>query len=208
MEIRSIVILFLYAVALGSLGILLFPIVRKRLPLHVFQISLSVGGMIVLAWTWYVLFWCMTLRTEALLAPWDMWGNLAPPPGDWQRHLNDFFNQEPHYYLPGLTAVGVSMGLFLVRLIRLHERAKRLWLPLFFAVTNLAFLVVIFLSIIPLNDLPTLWLPQPRPSIDVGYHRTWPAMLATTILLLALFVAQYKGMDYKMRGDALVVSPG
>lgn len=207
MEIRSFAIPFLSAVALGSLGILLFSLARQRLPFHVFQIGLSVGGMIVLSWTWYVLFWYMTLRTKALLAPWDMWGNLAPPPGDWQRLLNDFFTQQSHDYLPALTVVGISMVLFLVRLIRPHERARRPWLPVFFAVTNVTFLVITFLSIVPLDGLPTLWLPQPRPPIDVGYHRSWPAILATTLLLLTLFWAQHSGSWTYLGSQSKLRSP-
>jgi len=35
-----------------------------------------------------------------------------------------------------------------------------------------------------------LWLPQPRPPVDVGYHRTWPDILITGVLLGLLFWVQ------------------
>ena len=41
--------------------------------------------------------------------------------------------------------------------------------------------------------LPDLWLAQPRPLLDVGYDRTWPAIAITTCLLLVLFHAQATG---------------
>jgi hypothetical protein len=63
-------------------------------------------------------------------------------------------------------------------------------LPLAFAITNLAFLLVGFVSVILGNRLPDLWLPQPRPPVDVGYHRTWPDVLITGVLLGLLFWVQ------------------
>jgi hypothetical protein len=42
------------------------------------------------------------------------------------------------------------------------------------------------------HQLPDLWLPKPRPPIDVGYHRTWPALLVTVVLLVILFLVQSK----------------
>ncbi len=67
MEVRGIATLLLSVVALGSLGVLMFSVGQQRLPVHVFRVALFVGGMIILAWTWYALFWYMTVRTEALL---------------------------------------------------------------------------------------------------------------------------------------------
>lgn len=40
--------------------------------------------------------------------------------------------------------------------------------------------------------LPDLWLSQPRPMPDIGYHRTWPSLLITLILLGLLYWQQGK----------------
>ena len=65
-------------------------------------------------------------------------------------------------------------------------------LPSAFAIANVAFLLIgfVFVSVTLSNRLPDLWLPQPRPPVDVGYHRTWPDILVTGVLLGLLFWVQ------------------
>lgn len=115
------------------------------------------------------------------------WGNLSPPYGTWQRDLNDFFDREPNYYLPGIAIIAVNLVLLLNGIVRSESGRIRHHLPLAFAFANLVFLVSNFLSLFVLYPLPDFRLPQPRPPIDVGYHRTWPAVLVTVVMLAALF---------------------
>lgn len=154
------------------------------------SVSLLIGGIFALVLTWYLLFWFITLTTGRVLAPWDQWAGFAPPTGTWQHQLNDFFSQDTNQYLAALVIVGISVILLLAGMLRAANNDVRIRLPLVFAVTNLAFLVTGFLSIFLVNRLPDLWLPQPRPSVDVGYHRTWPDILITGVLLGLLFWVQ------------------
>ena len=154
-----------------------------------YSVSLLIGGVLALGLTWYLLFWFMTLTTGRVLAPWGQWAGFAPPKDTWQRQLNDFSSQDSSQYLIALVIVGISGILFLAGMFRdiNNVRGK---LPLAFAITNLAFLLVGFVSVILGNRLPDLWLPQPRPPVDVGYHRTWPDILITCVLLGLLFWVQ------------------
>jgi len=187
MEIGTIGKIFLCGVAVSILtGILIYR-AKNRLS----SVSLLVGGIFVLALTWFLLFWFVTLATGRLLAPWDQWASFAPPHSTWQRQLNDFFSQDIYQHLAGLPVVGIGGILFLTGMLRnTHNGRSRL--PLAFAFTNLAYLAFAFLILILAGRLPDLWLPQPRPSIDVGYHRTWPEILLQGALLGLLFWTQYR----------------
>jgi len=90
--------------------------------------------------------------------------------------------------LIALVIVGISGILFLAGMFRdiNNVRGKLPWA----LITNLAFLLVGFVSVILGNHLPDLWLPQPRPPVDVGYHRTWLDILITGVLLGLLFWVQ------------------
>ncbi len=160
---------------------------RKR------SIALAIAGILTVAVTWYVLFWFILLSTERTLVPWDMFGLQVPPPNTWERQLNDFFNRAPGSLLPALLVVSVSVWLFVTRFHQADDYATQFRLFLIFATTNLVFMLVSLFLIVPLRDLSNLWLPQPRPPIDVGYHRTWVDLLGTTILILLLLLAQAKG---------------
>ncbi len=154
-----------------------------------YSVSLLIGGVLALGLTWYLLFWFMTLTTGRILAPWDQWAGFAPLKDTWQCQLNDFFSQDSSQYLIALVIVGISGILFLAGMFRdiNNVRGK---LPLAFAITNLAFLLVGFVSVTLVTRLPDLWLPQPRPPVDVGYHRTWLDILITGVLLGLLFWVQ------------------
>lgn len=141
-----------------------------------YSISLLIGGIFALVLTWYLLFWFMTLTMGRILAPWDQWASFAPPKDTWQRQLNDFSSQDSSQYLIALVIVGISGTLFLAGMFRdiNNVRGK---LPLAFAITNLAFLLVGFVSVILGNRLPDLWLPQPHLARCSDYRRSTGAAL-------------------------------
>lgn len=163
---------------------------RRKMNLPAQSLGLLIAGVLALGVTWYMLFVFLTLTTGRILAPWDQWGGFAPPPSTWQRQLNDFFGQESHQHLVALGAVGISGALFLWGMLKSPNQAMRIRLPLAFAVTTAAFLATSFLAILLVSRLPDLWLPTPRPVVDVGYHRTWPDLLVTLLLLGLLFWGQ------------------
>jgi len=182
---------FLLGVVLIAVGGVLVFRTKERSSSRISSIGLLVGGIVALGLTWHVLFRFTTLTVGRILAPWDQWASFAPPPGAWQRRLNDFFSRDSNQYLSAVAVVGTSGLLFLVGILRTpSDNEMRARLPLAFAGTNLVFLIASFLLIFLVSDLPDLWLPQPRPRVDVGYHRTWPDVLATAALLGLLFWAQ------------------
>lgn len=190
MILSAVGIQFLLGIALIILGFFLVLAVRKWLPPQAFSIILLVGGSLALTFTWYLLFRYMALTAGRILAPWDLWGAVGPPKAPWQRQLNDVFSRSYIQRLFALAVVGISIGFFLAGIRRAADSSVQSRLPLAFAGTNLAFLLISFLVIAPLGHLPDLWLPQPRPPVDVGYHRTWPDGLVTGVLLGLLFWVQ------------------
>lgn len=191
MESGSAAKLLLVGFAASVMLILLGSQVKNKLMTNkTIQIGLWLCGFFSLGLLWYVVFWFLTLSTERTLAPWNQWGNLAPPADTWQRQLNDFFKQAPGQYVPAATAMALSGIFFLRGALRPSNQAMRLGLPWIFACLNGAFLIISFLLILPLQRLPDLWLPQPLPAVDAGYHRTWPDFLATSLLLALLLWSQ------------------
>lgn len=194
MEIVSMINFLLNLVILVIIGVpivIVLAMITQRLPNH--RISRAVrfiGGMVALVLTWYILFIYVSLIVQGRLVPWDQWANLRPPPGAWQRGLNDFFNQEPNYYLPAVAIIGLSMGIFLVGMHKAADDSLRSWLPLCYAASHMIFFLVSFPAILLADRLPDLWLSQPRPPVDVGYHRTWPAILVIGVLLGILLWGQ------------------
>jgi hypothetical protein len=152
------------------------------------QRAVFMGGAAVLVAIWCFLFVWLAAMTEGRLAPWDcVHTSLRPPVGTWQRTVNDFFEGPPGFLLPATAFVGIGASIFAAGAVR---SAKRPVLPWAFAGTYAIFFLVQII-LVPLADrLPDLWLPQPRPPLDVGYHVTWPAILVTTALALALFLVQ------------------
>ena len=150
--------------------------------------AVFIGGTVLLVGTWFLLSLFILAVTEGRLVPWDcVHVSLRPPLGTWQRTANDFFEGPPGSFLPALGFVLVSVALFLVGTLRTRRRTL---LPGALAVTNLAFVLADILLLDVADRLPILRLPEPRPAIDVGYHRTWPAILITTVLVGVLFVVQ------------------
>jgi hypothetical protein len=169
---------------------------KARWPLQ--KTGLFLGGMLFLVGTWYfLLLWIMGM-TEGWLVPWDTVPG-RPPLGTWQRTVNDFFEVPPGAILLAIVVVTISVIIFVARVAQAEHRA---WLPLTFAATNLVFMLADTVLAILAHQLPDLWLPKPRPPIDVGYHRTWPALLVTVVLLVILFLVQSKVSFTNDQNDA------
>lgn len=128
--------------------------------------------------SYYLLFWYFVLTVMRVLAPWDQWASIAPPPGTWERHLNDFFKNPTHAYLAGAWLTGISMGIFFLRFLR--ERAARANLAIAFTVINFGFLLVAFFLILLV------------PTSPLDYGSIWIDRVVTAILTILLWGAQLR----------------
>ncbi len=152
--------------------------------------AVFVGGTVLLVGAWFLISFFILAATEAWLVPWDcVHVSLRPAVGTWERTANDFFEGPPGSFLPALGLVLVSVALLLVGTLRTRRRTL---LPGALAATNLAFVLADILLLDVADRLPILRLPEPRPAIDVGYYRTWPAILITAVLVFVLFLMQAK----------------
>ena len=150
-----------------------------------------IGGPFLLVLTCVVLHGYLTLVTEGWLAPWSQLpANLRPPAGSWQRTINDIFDGPPWGTLPAWFVLVTSLILFVRRVLRSRERGP---LPLEFATLNVLFVLADLALVVPAHLLVELFLRQPRPEGDVGYHLTWLAVVVTAGLLGVLFRAQATG---------------
>ncbi len=190
MEIGSIVRIFLYGVVIGVLVSIMIYVIKSWISPSVYSVVFLINGTFVLLLTWFFLFWFVRLTAGRLLAPWDQWLRFAPPHNTWERQLNDFFSREINRSLIAMLVVGLSGILFAVGILRNAQNRSRL--PLAFALANLIYLMLAFLIIILINPLIDLWLIQYRPSLNMGYHRTWPEILLQGVLLGSLLWIQYK----------------
>ncbi len=152
-----------------------------------------IGGGLLLIITWAIIFMMMAAFTEGWLAPWDT-QRFRPPPGTWERMVNDFFERVPGSVMPALSIILISSALYIYSLFKFQHKTKLTWM---FVSINLLFIGIEAILAPLAHQLPDLWLSQPRPLIDVGYHRTWPAVVATIILLIFLFVIQARFMTQK-----------
>ena len=160
--------------------------------------GLFIGGLLLLLGTWVIMYYWILGATEGWLVPWDCWPvSYRPAVGTWARTVNDFFESRPGSILPSIAVVAIGVCTFIVRVARTRDRTL---LPVTFAATNLVFLVADLFLVIFAHLLPNLWLPKPRPEVDIGYHHTWPAILVTIVLLTVLFVVQSKITLAKDRG--------
>ena len=152
------------------------------------QTAVFISGTVLLVGTWFLLSLFILLVTEACFVPWDcVHVSLRPPLGTWQRTVNDLFEGPPGSFLPSVAVIVVSLTAFLFGTARNRSRPL---LPWAFALTNVAFVSADVLLLDVAYRLPILRLPEPRLPIDVGYHRTWPAILTTTVLVGVLFLVQ------------------
>jgi len=154
------------------------------------RIVVLIGGAASLSVSYFLLFWFSIVSTERVLVPWDMFAYYAPPPGNWQRELNDFFNEAPGLYLPSLIVLGLSFTFFIRGLIRTASFATQCWLPFVFAALNMIFMIIAFSLLLPLSRLPDLWLQPARTGLDAGYHRTWPDFLGMILCMALLLWSQ------------------
>ena len=146
------------------------------------------SGTLLLVGTWFFLFVMIAVMTEGWLVPWDCIGPPERPPlGTWARTVNDFFEVPPGSILPGVVFIVASASIFVVGTARTTNRAL---LPWAFAATNVIFFLLDSYLVMGAHQLPDLWLPQPRPPLDAGYHRTWPAIVVTIALLIVVLVVQ------------------
>lgn len=149
------------------------------------QNAIFLTGLILVAAIWVVLFWWVSLFTEALLVPWYCCNlDTLPAVGTWQRALNDFFSQPPGSLLPSVTMVLISLLIFINRL----SRAKnRMWVPLLFVIA-FVFLIGADLLVTNLSWAISNWIVGPRTGgIDAGYHRTWYGILSHLLLWMVFF---------------------
>jgi len=145
-------------------------------------------GIIALVGTWFFLWIWLAAATEGWLVPWDTAPG-RPPVGTIARTVNDFFEVAPGAILPSTFFVLVSAILFVLRFTRTGNKVSLLF---FFAVSNFIFGVLAILLTSVAHQLPHLWLSQPRPRLDIGFHQTWPAIVITAILIIFLFAVQLR----------------
>lgn len=147
-----------------------------------------VVGIGALIGTWMLLFVAVAGITEAWMAPWDVRLN-RPALGTIERTLNDFFEEEPGAIMFAGLLVTISVGLFLTRMVFSANRTR---IPWTFAAANLGFVFVGIPLAAGTNVLPYLWLPQPRPEPDIGYHLVWPSALSLLALGGVLLWMQWR----------------
>jgi hypothetical protein len=141
--------------------------------------------MIQLIVSWAILFWWLSLFTEALLVPWKCCGlEPLPAPDTWQRTLNDFFAVFPGNILPATAFILIEIAIFYKRIIRVKDRT---WLPTGFALAN-ALLLTADLLVTHFSWVLSKRLVGPRVGIDAGFHRTWYGIVAHLALWSFFFV--------------------
>jgi len=151
--------------------------------------GLFVASTFALIGTWRFLFGWLVLFTEGLLVPWDTWGQLRPPTGTWERTVNDYFNVPPGLFLPSIVFTAISVCNFVACVMRSNDRVR---VPLIFAAANILYFVAHFVLLGAARQIPLLWLSQPRPPVDLGFHRTWPGILGSLTLWWCLWAVQQR----------------
>ena len=150
-----------------------------------------VVGILVLVFSWLVLFWLVEFETE-LLAPYDTTPlENRPPRGTWQRDLSDFFQVPPGSVIPASLIVGISMVLLVIALGRAPAPGSfnlRIHLLLSFALSNLVIAAAMFFSGFVVADLPLEIAPYP------GYGWTLKFLAPDILLLALLFALQGRGI--------------
>lgn len=144
-----------------------------------------VVGILLLVFSWLVLFWLVEFDTD-LLAPYDTTPLANRPPwGTWQRDLSDFFQDPPGSVIPALLIVGISIVLLVIALGRTPGSFNvRIRLLLSFALSNLVIVAAMFFSGFVVADLPLEIAPYP------GYGWTLKFLVPDILLLALLFALQ------------------
>ncbi len=149
---------------------------------------IAIAGMGVLIGTWWLQFAVIASLTEAWMVPWDVRPG-RPPLGTTERALNDFFETYPGSIMPATILLTASVVLFAIRMVLSPVRARVPWV---FAGLNLVFLFPGIPAAAGAHLIPYLWLPQPRPEPDIGYHLEWPSAVSILIFWGLLWWAQWK----------------
>lgn len=156
----------------------------------------------ILILTWYAMFVFVTLRLGGTLVPWEMWGAQLPASGSWEQTVNDLFRSTAVRSVCATIAISPSVVAFCFAVRQQTSRFARQWLPAAFAITNIGFIILLIATVPLANWFADIWLPQPRPQIDVGYHRTWLGFVFLCVLLTLLYIVQIKlGRQFRRLKD-------
>lgn len=160
----------------------------------------QLASYLILSGTWIVIFIMLIAVTEGRLAPWDT-TQFRPSIGTWERTLNDFFEGGVGGLFPALLIVGASILIYRNFYGKITaNRDPFIWGFVFW---NVLFIILVSNAIALVSNWNESFLPQPRPIMDVGYHKTWPAIAVTAGLSLLLLLTQWSTgliMQSKNRG--------
>lgn len=81
MESQTAIQQIIYGIVTVALIFGLYSVGKSKLPRRLYESGMLIAGVFALMLVWYIAFWYMAVRTEAMSAPWDQWGNLRPPTG-------------------------------------------------------------------------------------------------------------------------------
>ncbi len=169
---------------------------RTKTYTRMVQAVAAIAGLLLLLWTWHGMFWWVAGLTEGLLVPWDTTAQ-RPALGTLARTVNDFFEDAPGALIPAVAVVGASA---LVGAIGTW-RARRRWpLPAALAVANCVYALVAVPLWVAVRALTERGLPPPQTGYDLGYHRTWPTIAVSVVLLGLLLWAQARVVAVLGRG--------
>ena len=158
------------------------PDVSKRMPTLAFLL-----GVVLLIGTWGVLYWTESLFTESHLVGYYCCVSEQdlPAVGTLERTTSDFFRTSPGKHLPSLLFVSFSASIFITRM---RKARGKVWLPFFFALFNILYLVVDF-WLMDVSWSLSDWVVGPLTSAYKGYHRTWYGIVSHLLLWGVFFFA-------------------
>ncbi len=151
------------------------PDASKRIPTLAFLL-----GVALLLGTWAVLYWAESLFTESHLVGYYCCVSEQdlPAMGTLERTISDFFRTSPGKHLPSLLFVSVGVGIFTTRV---RKARRKTWLPFFFVLVNILYLVVDF-WLVGVSWAISDWVVGPLTSVYKGYHRTWYGIVSHLLL--------------------------
>jgi hypothetical protein len=158
------------------------PGVSKRKPTLTFLL-----GVVLLLGTWVVLYWTELLFTESHLVGYYCCVSEQdlPAMGTLERTISDFFRTSPGKHLLSLLFVSISASIFTTRM---RKARGKVWLPFFFALFNIFYLVVDF-WLMGVSWAVSDWVVGPLTSAYKGYHRTWYSIVSHLLLWGVFFFA-------------------
>jgi len=154
-------------------------------------VDLLAVGLLVLSWFACYL-WLMAL-TEGWGAPWDT-TSVRPPPGHWQRRINDFFESDVGMVLPTVIFLTLSVASYLRTLMRTRHLTIT---SSVFALSNLFALIFLLAITIPVQAT-LIHTPAHLTPDDWSYwgdfRREWPLILIALLLSGGLLLLQPAGV--------------